>query len=128
VAWRYRAGLAEEHWKLSATPVYADPAWRIEQQPLFAHPTPASAPGDDGDEDPPHPTPALVQAMERYRDRYGATPADPRDEALREAREALAGALSHCGSGGYLNCGKPATDGLRQALAKINAVMAGGEG
>jgi hypothetical protein len=42
-----------------------------------------------------------------------ATAAEARADRLAGAvREAL----SHCGSDGYLNCGKPATDGLRAAL------------
>lgn len=43
VAWRYRSGAAEEHWKFSASKVYADPSWGIEQQPLFTHPAAPSA-------------------------------------------------------------------------------------
>lgn len=43
VAWRYRSGAAEEHWKFSASKVYADPSWGIEQQPLYTHPAAPSA-------------------------------------------------------------------------------------
>jgi hypothetical protein len=38
-----------------------------------------------------------------------------------EAIEAVREALSHCGEGGYLNCGKPATDKMRAALARAGA-------
>lgn len=38
--------------------------------------------------------------------------------AAPEMEAAIAEALSHCGEGGYLDCGKPATDRLRAALAK----------
>ena len=38
--------------------------------------------------------------------------------ASPDMAEAIAEALSHCGKDGYLDCGKPATDKLRAALAK----------
>lgn len=38
--------------------------------------------------------------------------------AAPDLLEAIEEALSHCGASGYLNCGKPATDKLRAAIAK----------
>jgi hypothetical protein len=68
---------------------------------------------------------------------HRTTPADPRpdprDEALREAREAITGLRSVLVGEPMPNCSSlnrlfSANAKADQALAKINAVMAGGEG